>query len=121
MTTANPASPATSQDVERARLTNLINQLQTHLPAARRRGKKADAANTAITHAFSNSKTLVQIRYQPVTLEMEITFRPEVTGPGRVCVYQGVSFGVFDELVNAESPGRHFNQFVRDEFACETL
>ncbi len=57
------------------------------------------------------------VGYDPGSSILEIEFTDE--GHGHVYLYYDVPYSTFDEFLDADSKGRYFNDYIRDQYASE--
>jgi len=62
------------------------------------------------------STTLASVGYDPETLVLEVEFHS-----GAIYRYHPVPSSVYRDLLAADPKGRFFNQFIRQNFACESV
>ncbi len=61
------------------------------------------------------SRLIRAIGYDPAASILEV----ELVKSGRIYRYFDVPFSAYDDLIEAESKGNHFNEHIRDFFAYE--
>jgi KTSC domain len=64
-----------------------------------------------LTHRFENSTAIASVRYNPETHQMDVTFTS-----GRTYTHDNVPVSVYEELVAAGSPGRHYVQNIKGTY-----
>jgi hypothetical protein len=62
-----------------------------------------------------SSSLIRSVGYDPVDSILEI----ETNEPNRLYTFYDVPFSVYDELMEAPSKGRYFNEFIRDLYAYD--
>jgi hypothetical protein len=58
-----------------------------------------------------SSSMMNWVEYNPNTKELSITFNS-----GRTCVYSGVSKETYEGLLQSDSQGKYFNQYIKDRY-----
>jgi hypothetical protein len=61
------------------------------------------------------SSLIRSVGYNPAGSILEV----ELAEPTRIYTFYDVPFSVYDELLEAPSKGRYFNEFIRDLYAYE--
>jgi len=61
------------------------------------------------------SSLIRSVGYDPTGSILEV----ELVDPNRVYTFYDVPFSVYDELLEAPSKGRYFNEFIRDLYPYE--
>jgi hypothetical protein len=61
------------------------------------------------------SSLIRSVGYDPAGSIMEVEF----IEPGRIYTFYDVPYSVYDELMEAPSKGRYFNEFIRDDYPYE--
>jgi hypothetical protein len=62
------------------------------------------------------SSLIRSVGFDPVASILEI----ELIAPNRLYKFYDVPFSVYDELMEAPSKGRYFNEFIRDLYPYDT-
>lgn len=66
-----------------------------------------------------DSRLIRSVGYDPASSILEIEFTDE--GHGHIYAYYDVPYSTYEELLDAESKGRYFNELIRDLYASKRI
>jgi len=66
-----------------------------------------------------DSTLIRSVGYDPASSILEVEFSDD--GSGHIYAFYDVPYSAFEELLEADSKGRYFNEFIRDLYASERI